>query len=241
MSAPQPPAAVMPPAQPSTSPTEKSALGRVQWFAILQVVGLAAGWVAGIYLYSQVFANIANLNLQPNPTPAQVASALGPLFQSIVYIVPISALIGLFGMVLLTSGFRGLSKVDSRFSVPSIFMIILVVGFVLVIAGVVPFVSNIPALIAQVPTTPGNQPSAALTALITSLLGYLALIFLGGILALIGLIGGMILGLWRVGSKYDETVVKLGAIFVIIPLLNIVAPILILAGVHTIRGRLGAQ
>ena len=59
-----------------------------------------------------------------------------------------------------------------------------------------------------------------------------------GVLALVGTIGGQILGLWRVGSRYDSTIIKIGAIFVIIPLLNFVAPILILVGAAQARGSL---
>ena len=57
---------------------------------------------------------------------------------------------------------------------------------------------------------------------------------------LVGVIGGQILGLWRVGSRYNETVIKVGAIFTIIPLLNIVAPILVLIGAYQVKGRLPA-
>jgi len=64
---------------------------------------------------------------------------------------------------------------------------------------------------------------------------------IAGILALIGIIGGQILGLWRVGTRYDQTLIKLGAIFTIIPLLNIVAPILVLIGAYEAKGRLVIQ
>ena len=240
MSMPPPPMTVMPPTQPPAAPSERSALGRVLWFSILQIVGLVAGWAAGFYLFGPLFGSASAMNLGPNPTPADVAKALGPLFQAIVLIVPISAVISIVGLLLLTSGFRGLSKSDSRFSLPSIFMIIMIIGYVLAVVGVVPLVNDIPNLIAQAPTT-GNAPSSAFATLLSTLIFSIALIGLGGLLAFIGLIGGMILGLWRVGSKYDETLIKIGAIFIIIPLLNIVAPILILVGVSGARGRLGSQ
>jgi len=52
------------------------------------------------------------------------------------------------------------------------------------------------------------------------------------------LIGGQILGLWRVGTRYNETTIKVGAIFTIVPLLNIVGPILVLIGALEAKGRL---
>jgi hypothetical protein len=48
----------------------------------------------------------------------------------------------------------------------------------------------------------------------------------------------VILGLWRVGTRYDETIIKLGGIFSIIPILNIAAPVLVLVGAHSARNKL---
>jgi len=86
------------------------------------------------------------------------------------------------------------------------------------------------------------RPAASLPPSFFTLFGSLgidsALLGLGGILTLVGLIGGQILGLWRVGTRYNETTIKVGAIFTIIPLLNIVGPILVLIGALEAKGRL---
>ena len=72
-------------------------------------------------------------------------------------------------------------------------------------------------------------------------IGALALLVIGGILAIVGLIGGEILGLWRVGTRYDSTIIKVGAIFVIVPLLNYVGPILLLIGSLEAKKKVGSQ
>jgi ABC-type dipeptide/oligopeptide/nickel transport system permease subunit len=66
-----------------------------------------------------------------------------------------------------------------------------------------------------------------------------ALVAIGGVLSLIGAIGGVLLGLWRVGGRYDQTILKVAAIFVIVPLLSIVSPILVIIGVSSAKGKLG--
>ena len=133
---------------------------------------------------------------------------------------------------------RDLAKVDnSRFSLPWKFMIVLIIGVALLAGGLIPVFNQIPNIIAQAPTGPG-APSAAFFSAISTLIFAAVLAVIGGIMALIGTIGGQILGLWRVGSKYNETIIKVGAIFVIIPLLNFVAPLLILIGAYQVRGRL---
>jgi hypothetical protein len=61
---------------------------------------------------------------------------------------------------------------------------------------------------------------------------------IGGLLILVGFVGGQILGLWRAGSRYDQIVIKLGAIFAVAPYLNIAAPVLVLVGSYQAKERL---
>ena len=79
--------------------------------------------------------------------------------------------------------------------------------------------------------TPQGTPAAEERSALTKVMWF-------GIQALVGTVGGQLLGLWRVGSRYNSTIIKVGAIFVIIPLLNFVAPILILIGAYQVRGSL---
>ena len=204
-------------------------------FGIMQLVSLVAGWAAALYLFGTVFATSAALNLPPNPTPDQVSAALGPLFQSLSYIVPLAGLIQLVGLVILTMAFRAMGKFDRpRFSTPSTLMILMTIGLVISVVGVVPLVNSVPNIISQ---TANGTASSAYSSVFTSFILEALLVGLGGLLALIGLIGGQILGIWRVGSRYDETLLKLGAVFVIIPLLNIVAPILVIVGANQAKGK----
>lgn len=225
--------------QPPSVPTERSALNKIMWFGIIQLVGLVAGWVLYFYVFNNLIFTSASLNLPPNPTPQQVSSALGPLFQNLTLFIPISIGIELVAIIVLILGMREFGHVDrSSFSVPSKLVYLLAIGYLIVAAAAIPLFNSIPNIIAQAPPANATPPSAFFSA-ISSLLFFALIVFVGGILALIGLIGGQILGLWRVGSRYNETLLKLGAIFVIIPLLNIVAPILVLIGAYSAKGRLG--
>ena len=202
------------------------------------MVSLVTGWVAGFFLFGSVFSSVSGLGLGSNPTPAEVSAALGPLFRDMTFIVPLTLGVGLVGLAFLTSAFRDLAKVDGgRFSIPSVFMVVMIVGVVASGVGVIAFLNSLPDLIAQVPTTPGTMPPA-LAALLGPFLIGLVLLAIGGITALVGVIGGQILGLWRVGERYNQTLIKVGAIFFIIPVLNIVAPILVLIGAYEAKGRL---
>ena len=217
---------------------ERSALNKVMWFGIIQLVGLIAGWIVYFYAFGMMFATASSLNLPPNPTPQQVSAALGPLFQQFTYVVPISLAIALVAILLLQIGFRGLSKVDSaRFSVPSKLTFLLIIGEIIGGGAVVLLFNSIPTILAQAGSASGTP--TAFSGALAGILSFALLALVGGVLALIGLIGGLILGLWRVGTRYDETIIKLGAIFVIIPLLNIVAPILVLVGASQAKRKVG--
>jgi len=141
-------------------------------------------------------------------------------------------------MGVLTLGYRSLSKADPRFSLPSTLMLVLMAGVFVVAAGVIPLFNSIPNMLASAPASPDITPSSDFVAAAGSLVIDLLLLGLGGLLALVGFIGGLVLGLWRVGSRYGETIVKVGAILLIVPLLNIVAPILIIVGAYQARDRL---
>jgi Protein of unknown function (DUF973) len=223
----------------STVQSERSALTKVMWFGIIQLVGLVAGWVIYFYAFGSVFTTFASLGSSNSP-PAQVTAALSSVFQTFTLLMPISLGIELVAIVLLLIGFREFSRVDpSKFSTPSKLTYLLLIGVIIAGAAAVLLFSSFPAIFAQMASSSGSTPSSAFQSAIAGLLTFSLLAFVGGILALIGFVGGQILGLWRVGSKYDETVIKLGSIFVVIPFLNIVAPILILVGASQAKGKLG--
>ena len=221
------------------APEEKSGLNKMMWFGIIQIVGMVVGWISVFFIFGLQFGTFSGLrNLPPNATQAQVSAALGPFFQNFSLLIPIDIALGLVAAVVLTMGLRDMSKVDgSKFSVPWKLMILLMIGSVLAGVSVYLIFNDLPTIIAQAPRTSGTPSSAFFSAIGSLLLAGLVAV-IGGILALIGLIGGQILGLWRVGSRYDYTIIKLGAIFVIIPFLNIVAPFLILIGAYQVKGRL---
>ncbi len=82
-----------------------------------------------LYLFRAVFSSLASLGPGSNPTPAQFSAALSPLFQGMAYIVPVTAAVEMVAVVVLTSALRDLAKVDrDKFSIPSIFMTVLIVG-----------------------------------------------------------------------------------------------------------------
>lgn len=226
--------------QTSQAAGEKSALDKVVWFGVVWIVGIVAGWVIGFFIFWAAFSSTTFYSLPPNPTPSEVSSAMGPFFQYSGLIVPVTFAIEIAGMVLLALAFRELRRVDpGRFSLPSSMMLVLILGAVVAGAAVIPLFYNLPNVIAQAPYPSGSTPSSAFVSSIGSVIVYALVAGVGGLLALVGVIGGVLLGVWRLGTRYDESLFKVGATLMIIPLLNILAPILILLAASQARGRLG--
>lgn len=239
MSTATPPVYSIPQAQPSAS-VETAGLQKVMWFGVLQLVGLVSGWIGAFFVIGGYIANLTNLSATQNPTPAQISTAIGPLFRGMATLVPLVAAVQLVAVVLLVMAFRDLKKADTRFSLPSTLTILLLIGALVAVAGAVPLFNDFPNIVAQAPMYQGSSYATGYGTAIASAIGYFVLISIGGVLGLIGLIGGQILGLWRAGSKYNETLLKIGAIFAIVPLLDIIAPILVIVGANQVKHRLTA-
>ena len=227
---------------------EASGLTKVILFGVLYLAGMAVSWAIGLYVLGSVFTSlrtvipaggpVANSTISPpiNGTSSRAFEYLGPLFRNVYLFLPITVVIQLAAIAILTLGFRDLGKVDrSRFSTPSTLMLIMVAGTFLAAAGAL-LLFNVLSGFASVPP-PMVQPAGALAAVGSIFLDSIVAL-VGGILTLVGLVGGLMLGLWRVGSRYEETLLKVAAIFVIIPFLNFVSPILVIVGAHGARARL---
>jgi hypothetical protein len=67
----------------------------------------------------------------------------------------------------------------------------------------------------------------------------LVLLFVVAIVLLIGAIG-LLIGIWRLGTRYQEGLLKVAAILLILPVLNIVGFVLILVASRSLRNRIGS-
>ena len=141
---------------------------------------------------------------------------------SLIFLVGlIGGLIGLISIVLYRSAFGMLRNVDvRRFDTPNNFTTVFIVGFVLFIIAMLFLLGGIDA------------KSISLT------VGGLIIIIISAILLILGDVGGIILGLWRVGDRYDSTAIGIGAIFYIIPYFDVLAPILVFIGAHSTQHKL---
>ena len=134
-----------------------------------------------------------------------------------------AAFVGIVSFIMLILAFKSFSKIDKQFVTPYTFSLIYIIGFVLLFAALLSILGF---------SILSHGFSAVLTlanmALFTG--EFIALIIISFILMFLGAIIGVILGLFRVGKRYKNSLVSTGAILLIIPLVDIVGIILLLVG-----------
>ncbi len=216
----------LPSPNPSTLAIDRGALTYLFWAAILW---LCSGAVSLVLLSSTTYLRVVTVSV----------TGTSFVFEPFFYvIVVVSGAFTIVQVLLLRAAFRQLAPIDSRFSTSSKLALLLIIGFVLVLVGLIPLTIGAQGISGCITNSTNSTLSPNCPGLGDLVLGGLV-VFVGGILTLIGYIGCLI-GIWRFGSRYQTDLFKVGAILLIIPVLSVVGAILVLVGSHSARERLGA-
>ena len=212
---------------PASRPTDLEALHRA---LLAAVVGLVAG-ALGIAIL--VLNNLGPLvTAGGGSTGGSLTVRLPPVW---IAVLTLGIALGVTELVLWRGAFRTLRATDVRFTTPASLALVAVVGVVLATVGVTLFLIALERLIRC--AGPGNAiPSACLQD--APLLATSALILLAGaIVALVGYVG-VLVGIWRLGSRFSEPPFKVGAVLLLIPYLSLVGSILLLLAARSASRRL---
>ena len=139
---------------------------------------------------------------------------------ALFFVALIGIIIGFISILLYRAAFRDLREVDGRFGTPYTFTTVFLIGLAILILALLLLLGGVAAL-----------------SLSLVLFGAV-LAIIAAILLILGDIIGIILGLWRVGERYDNTLIKVGAIFYIIPYLDVLAPVLVFIGANSVEKKL---
>ena len=202
---------------------DTKALRKLNIFAIILLVGSAVG----IITTAASFA----LGLYSSFKVAPTGSTL-PSMSTFLVVFAISAVgvtVSIVALLELRSALKSLAGIDkAHFELPAKLTLLLILTEPVLLLGVF-------GLLYAIVILSGTEPFP------TSAIGYLLVGLLlegvGGIAAIAGTIGGAILGMWRMGERYGESPMQVGAILYIIPFLQIVGAILLVIGVNSARGK----
>lgn len=208
--------------------TDARALGKVRLFVMLYGLEIVFGIASGIVVLA-LLAGIAGS--PPGLSLRDVLYGSAGVFGVVVGV-------GVLGLYQLRAALRTLSALDSeRFSVPSTLTLVLLFAEPILFVGAVVAVGGL--VTGTVPLQGGGDSTALvqnfLTASGLALIAGSAVYSIAELATLVGTLGGPVLGLWRMGSRYAEDDIKAGAVLYIIPLVQVIAPLLLWFGVSKAR------
>ncbi|MGA8303092.1 MAG: DUF973 family protein [Thermoplasmata archaeon] len=220
------------PGGPTLAPpsADLNTLSSVATAALLSLIGNVIGLVA---LFGTPGVQALTVSTSTSGTKISLDSSSLLIFGAVL---AVSVVLTFLELIYFRIAFKKLQPYDERFSTPAKLVLILLMALPIVLLAAVALLYLVSQAI--VCAGPGNFiPPACLNG--GDLLGVLGILAVGGILALAGYIG-LLLGIWRLGSRYESTALKVGAVLLIFPLLNLVAAILILVSARSTRAQIAS-
>jgi Protein of unknown function (DUF973) len=162
-------------------------------------------------------------------TSSGLAIHLSPAFYALAFT---TSFVELLVVLFCWGAFRTLARFDPRFSTPAKLTLVLAIADVLVIAVLYPLLSQLNSAFSCIGTT--TNETLAAQCISPTLANLILLLLLIAVLAVVGYIG-LLVGIWRLGTRYENGLFKAGAILLLIPLLNFVGAVLVLVAAHTVR------
>ncbi len=215
---------------PSDREADRRALSSVNIAAILGIVSAVIGLLS-------LFTNQATSLLTSTSTSTGTTYAVD---LTVLYYVVASAAIGfvlgVVELILYRRAFKTLDPLDSSFGTPATLVLLALISIFLLILT---FAGLLGLLVQSVGCAGSSGGNAAGCVNVGAVLGLLGIIIVLAILIFVGYIG-LLIGIWRLGNRYDEGLFKAGAILLIFPVLDLVGLVLILVAVRSARHKVEA-
>jgi len=215
---------------PGTQAADVRALTDTKAGAVFAILGFLLS-VVGSVLFSTVGG--LGLGVSCTGTTCSTTSVDTGVLAGLFALIAIGLVFGILSVLKFRSAFQTLVPVDYRFRSPASLSILVVIGSVLLLIGFGLLLAGAAGIINSCSGSYNfTNCNNAVGSSVGALLGGFAALGLGGLLAFIGEIL-VLIGIWRLGTRYNEGLLKVGAIFVIIPFLDIIAPFLIYFGANS--------
>jgi uncharacterized membrane protein len=213
---------------PTFGPADHAALSDVFLAAMIALIGIALSIAE---LFTSAASNLFNVtsvgsgsSVTVDLTALYVAAALGV----------VGVVLFLLGVWFYRRAFRTLAPQDARFSTPATLTLLLFIAVILLIGILAAFF----AVFFQAAQCAGSGNAITSACIdVGTVLGLIAGLFVLLIVALVGAIG-LLIGIWRLGTRYNEGLFKAGAILLIFPVVSVVGIILILLAAHSVRSKI---
>lgn len=224
---------IIPPESPENNKKYLQSMIYLRYYTIVGFVSLVAGIVIN-YVFLKTISYgyfVGPLGAAFGGASLNTSNVTGLIAYSEIALA-ISAILTIIGFFMLFRGFSVLKTLDAQFSLGRTGTILEMVGMVLVVLGTIGLLTVVLPLVNL-----GSSSSAATLAQsdLGALLALAFLVLAAAIVLLVGIIM-VIIGIYRVGGRFDSTVVKVGAILTVF--LGIVGTILLFIGFTEIINKL---
>jgi hypothetical protein len=198
--------------------------------ALTSLLGLLIAWVGPLAI---IFLTGIELHYRGFSIGSGAATKAG--IEEIFEVVIFGALISFISLILYAVSFNKFRKVTSGYGGPMALVIVGAVGLLLILVGFAIVLSDFLSAIA---CAQSGATSSCLD--FTQVAGAVLAIFGGLFFTFLGVIG-LLIGVYRIGKRFDSTTAKVGAILSILPVVGLVAPIVIIVGMQGIVNRITAK
>ncbi|MCI4336407.1 MAG: DUF973 family protein [Thermoplasmata archaeon] len=201
-----------------TYPGSRPALSRDVDVPVLQRVQLAAivSVVGGLLSAVLVFGGGALIGSFPIGVSGGAPLPSNSTLELLDFSAVAGLAVGLTSLVLMRSAFARLRPIDPGFATPTSLIPVAMAGLILLLVGL-PFLFETLSPVIQCASMANNSTRVptSCSAQLGPTLAAVGLVLIGAILALVGYIG-LLLGLWRLGTRHDSALLKVGTILAIL-------------------------
>jgi hypothetical protein len=212
-----------------TRASDLSALSHVSIAAILSLVGVVVGLVAlfgtrATQLFTVTTNSSGNTTFTANQSNLSI----------FVIVVAVGVVLTFLELIFFRLAFVDLRPNDPRFTTPATLVLLILVTLPILLLALFGLVSVLEQAISC--AGPGNNITSSCLD-VGTLVGIVAVMGITAIILFIGYIG-LLIGIWRLGSRYASDGFKVGAVLLIIPVLSVVGTILILLSARKARAQI---
>ena len=212
-----------------TRASDLSALSHVSIAAILSLAGAVVGLVALLGTRATQLFTVTS-NASGNSTFTANQSNLSMF----VLVVAVGVVLTFLELIFFRLAFVDLGHSDPRFSTPATLVLLILVALPILLLALFGLVSVLEQAISCAGS--GNPITSACLG-VGTLLAIVAVMGITGIIIFVGYIG-LLIGIWRLGSRYSSDGFKVGAVLLIFPVLSVVGVILILVSARKARAKI---
>jgi hypothetical protein len=211
----------------ATREQDVAGLRAIRVAAILALVGSILGLVS-----SGLTNRLAGTGSLPYVAPLGLSAFRGNLgfFAALGALSAVGLILTAIEFGYYRSGFATLRPVDSRFASTPSFALLALIGLILVVVWLLVLVGTVGVCAGTGSTVRG--------ACFGPIVGAAAVVVAGAIAFIVGAIG-VLVGIWRLGVRYNDSLFKVAAVLFIFPFLGLIAAILMIVATSSIEEKLG--